>query len=188
MSRSGIGSPLTSATNAEGRLQVDQGQTALFEGRGFKIKRKITMTGNQTLWFKFIIASPFELSAIAADVFGEVDITFYSAAGVDGGGWTEHPAWIIPRNTQESRPKIDSGSYWTTRAQVFDGGTFTPTSADSYIEIISINSGQATSGKVSIARLAGSETRRPASTFYVKFQELGNSSATITYGSEWDEE
>lgn len=145
------------------------------------------MTAGQTLWFKFTNSVPFEVFTQRADIYGAVDIRIYAPIGTESGTFTDQP-WIVGKNLDSRRPKINGGNYWQTQATVSSGGTFSPTNVESYRNIIRLRSGQATSGKTNVSRESGSELRFDAGTFYLRMVNLDNSATEVTFTMEYSDE
>lgn len=189
MSRGGFGSFSTTPTNSEGRIQVDPGQTSLFEGREFRLKRTITLSSGQTIWLKFVSLHDFELFFQSFDVYGEIDFKAYrSSQGVESGAFSGSFA-PVANNIMPNRPKISAGGYFESGVTITYGGVFTPYDPLAYTDTEVIRSSQATSGRASVSRESGTERRLAAGTYYLKLQNTDNSASTVvTYNLSWGEE
>lgn len=154
--------------NAECRLQVDQAQTGLFEGREFRMVRKVSVVAGTPLVFRFTCAVDFILFEQTLNT-SEGDLEYYayrSTQGTAGGTFTAFPIGPIAKNTSAEFRQYN-GARYVSQATVASGGTFTPTDAQQYVDYDRAKTSGATAQQISVSGGNDSERYLAAGTYYL---------------------
>lgn len=154
--------------NAECRLQVDQAQTGLYEGREFRVVRKISVTAGTPLVFRFTSTVDFILFQQTLNV-SEGDLEYYayrSTQGTAGGTFTALPVGPIAKNSS-AEFKMYDGARYVSQVSVASGGTFTPTDALQYVDYDRAKTSGATAQQISVRGGDDSERYLAAGTYYL---------------------
>lgn len=177
---------LTSDKEGFRRVRVDQAQTSFFEGREFRIVRKISIPAATPLVFKFSSAVDFILSdqELNASV-GDIELRAWrSTQGVEGGVFsTVIP--IIGKNISSEFLPYD-GARYATRVTITTGGSFTPTNPEAYVDYDRAKTSGATAQQISVA--GGIETSRylSAGTYYLVMNSL-DANSVGRFVLSWEE-
>lgn len=163
----------TSSEEGFGRLRVDQGQTSLFEGREFRMVRKLVIPAATPTVFRFTSAVDFILfeQNLSASVG---DIEFYAwrdTQGTPSGTFTALAVPPIGKNIS-SQYRRYNGARYASQVSLASGGDFTPTDANVYVDYDRAKTSGATAQQLSVQ--GGNDTVRllPAGTYYLKFTSL----------------
>lgn len=169
------------------RLRVDVGQTGFFEGREFRMVRKVSVPAGTPLVFRFTSAVDFILFEQALNC-SVGDIEFFAwrnTQGVAGGTFTPLPVAPIGKNISDSRPLFEGLTY-SSQVQLATGGTFTPTDAQQYVDYDRAKTAGATAQQLSVQ--GGNESVRylAAGTYYLILTSLDGTSVG-SFALAWEE-
>lgn len=177
----------TSSVQNFRRIRVDVGQTGLYEGREFRMVRKITVVAGTPLVFRFTSAVDFMLFEQTLNC-SEGDIEYYawrSTQGTAGGTFT--PLVVPPIGKNISSFYRDyGGDRYTSQVSLASGGTFTPTDANVYVDYDRAKTSGATAQQVSVS--GGDDTTRylAAGTYYLTLTSLSGTSVG-RFAIAWEE-
>lgn len=166
----------TSRDKRFARIPVDANQTSFFEGREFRIARKIA----SPIVFKFSSAVDFILSFQAfAVTSGEYEFYAWRADNV-----TEDTAFtadvpVLRKNTSAEQ----LSPQYNTQITVTSGGTITVADANLYADFAWLKTSNATSQKTSVTSQASQGRYLAAGDYYLQFTGTG----TGAYYLEWEE-
>jgi len=168
------------------RLRVDVGQTGLFEGREFRMVRKLIIPAATPRVFKFHSTVDFilmeqSLSAAAGD------IEYYAYTeddGVESGSFSTN-VMTISKNRSAFYRDYDGGRY-VSNVTITTGGDFTPTNPEVYVDYDRAKTSGATVQQISVR--GGDDTVRylPAGTYYLKLSSLSGTSEG-RFAIAWEE-
>lgn len=163
---------LTSEKEGFRRLQVDQAQTSFFEGREFRIARKVSIPAATPLFFRFVSAVDFILAdqEINASI-GDIELRAWRSTQGTAGGVFSTVIPIFGKNTS-SEFRDYNGSRYVSQVSITTGGTFTPTDPESYVDYDRAKTAGATAQQISVS--GGSDTARylSAGTYYIQLSSL----------------
>lgn len=153
------------------RLRVDPAQTSFFDGREFRMIRKI----DSPVVFKFESTVNFILfKQILSISNGDVELYALRADNVtDNGGWATVPTF---------RKNLVNTAY-TSGVTISNGGSIAVTDANLYVDYDRVETANSTAQRVSIDGQGGSERYLTAGTYYVQLVGTGSG----LFGLEWEE-
>lgn len=163
---------VTSEVDGFARLQVDQGQTSFFEGREFRIARKLTITAGTPLVLRFTSAVDFILAEQELDV-SVGDLEFFAwrdTQGVAGGTWNGGISSIGKNISAEFREY--NGARYVSQVVISTGGTFTPTDPLAYVDYDRAKTAGATAQQASVSGGNDSSRYLAAGTYYLVLTSL----------------
>jgi len=165
-----------------GRVRVDPGNTAFWEGKEFRISREFVV-GATPLVFKFDAPVDFILQSqsLTCDI-GNIRFRAYRAAqGVESGTFDIIEP-IYQQNGIAGTKGLDSIVALTT------GGTFTPNEGEVATETIRLRVSNSTSGQTSVSGTLGDERGLPSGVYYLELARIdGNDTATGVFDLKWEE-
>ncbi len=165
-------------SNQEGfsRLQVDVGQTGFFEGREFRVVRKVTVTAGTPFTYKFTSAVDFilfEQSVSATE--GDLEYYVWRASNV-----TENTPFntVVPvfGKNNSSEYRLYGGLRYVTATTITTGGTITVTNPDLYADYDRAKTSGATAQQVTVGGSPESARYLAAGTYYLQFTSLSGTS------------
>lgn len=177
----------TSSEEGFRRLRVDVGQTGLYEGREFRMVRKVSIPAATPLVFKFTSAVDFILFEQSIDC-SEGDIEYYawrSTQGTAGGTFTPLAVPPIGKNTSSFYRQY-SGLRYASQVTLETGGTFTPTDANVYVDYDRAKTSGATAQQTSVSGGDDSVRYLAAGTYYLKLTSL-NGTSVGRFALAWEE-
>jgi hypothetical protein len=154
------------------RLQVDQAQTSFFEGREFRIARKLSITAGTPLVLRFTSAVDFILAEQELNTTTG-DIEFFAwreTQGTPGGTWAGSITPIGKNISAEF--KQYGGARYATQVTISTGGTFTPTDSNAYVDYDRAKTAGATAQQASVSGGADSSRYLAAGTYYLVLSSL----------------
>lgn len=154
------------------RIQVDQAQTSFFEGREFRIARKVTIPAATPLVLRFASSVDFILAEQELNTTTG-DIEFFAwrgAQGTPGGTWAGSITPIGKNISAEFRQY--SGARYASQVVISTGGTFTPTDANAYVDYDRAKTAGATAQQASVSGGADSSRYLAAGTYYLVLSSL----------------
>ena len=169
------------------RLRVDVGQTGLYEGREFRLVRKISVTAGTPLVFKFESAVDFILQEQSLSV-STGDIEYYAwraSQGIAGGTFTALPVPPIGKNTSSYFRNYGSGRY-ESMVDVSSGGTFTPMDMEIYADYDRAKTSGATAQSISVQGGNDSVRYLPAGIYYLALYSL-DATSVGRFAIAWEE-
>lgn len=178
---------MTSDESGFRRYRVDVGQTGLFEGREFRMVRKVSVTAGTPLVFRFTSAVDFILFEQSLNC-SVGDLEFFawrSTQGVAGGTFTPLPVAPIGKNIGSARRLYD-GLPYASQVQLATGGTFTPTDAQHYVDYDRAKTAGATAQQVSVSGGNDSVRYLAAGTYYLSLASLDGTSVG-RFALAWEE-
>lgn len=158
------------------RLRVDVGQTSLFEGREFRIVRKVSIPAGTPLVFKF--ESPIDFMLAEQQIScSEGDIEYWAWRDTQGvaSGTFNTPVPVIPKNTSSKFREYD-GQRYALQIEVHTGGDFTPTDPNAYVDYDRAKTSGATAQQLSVSGGDGSARYLSAGTYYLVLISLSGTS------------
>lgn len=191
-----MGSPLnggsavdmvTSTEDGFRRFRVDVGQTGFFEGREFRMVRKLVVAAATPQVFRFTCPVDFILFEQTLNVsVGDLEFYAYrSDQGTPGGTFTALPVPPIAKNTSATfRPY--SGVRYAAQAALAQGGTFTPTNPQVYADYDRAKTSGATAQQTSVSGGNDSVRFLAAGTYYLVITSLSGTSEG-RYAIAWEE-
>ena len=168
---------LTSTEEGFARIRADVGQTGLYEGREFRMVRKVSVVAGTPLVFRFTSAVDFILLEQSLNC-STGDIEFYawrSTQGAAGGTFTALPVPPIGKNIGSTR-RLYSGVPYASQVSLASGGTFTPTDAQVYVDYDRAKTSGATAQQVSVQGGNDSVRYLAAGTYYLVLTSLDGTS------------
>lgn len=177
----------TSNTEPFRRIRVDVGQTGLYEGREFRLVRKVSVVQGTPLVFKFVSAVDFILFEQTLNC-SIGDIEFYawrSTQGTEGGTFTALPVAPIGKNISSSYREYD-GQRYASQVSISTGGTFTPTNAQQYVDYDRAKTAGATAQQISVVGGNDSVRYLAAGTYYLILTSL-DATSVGRFGLAWEE-
>ncbi len=176
----------TSNQEAFSRLQVDVGQTGFFEGREFRLARKISVAAGTPVTFKFTSAVDFILfeQSVAATE-GDLEYYVWRASNI-----TENTPFntVVPTfgKNISSEYKRYSGLRYVTQASVTTGGTITVTDSNMYADYDRAKTSGATAQQTTVGATPESARYLAAGTYYLQFISLAGTSVG-RFDIAWEE-
>ena len=177
----------TSNTEPFRRIRVDVGQTGLYEGREFRLVRKVSITQGTPLVFKFVSEVDFILFEQTLNC-SVGDIEFYawrSTQGTEGGTFTPLPVAPIGKNISSFYREYD-GQRYASQVTISTGGTFTPTNTQQYVDYDRAKTAGATAQQVSVAGGNDSVRYLAAGTYYLILTSL-DATSIGRFALAWEE-
>lgn len=178
---------LTSTAEGFARLRSDVGQTGLFEGREFRMVRKVSVVAGTPLVFRFTSAVDFLLFEQSLNC-SSGDLEFFawrSTQGVAGGAFTALPVAPIGKNISLTRRLYD-GLPYASQVQLATGGTFTPTDPQQYVDYDRAKTAGATAQQLSVQGGNDSVRYLAAGTYYLILTSLDGTSVG-RFALAWEE-
>jgi len=168
------------------RIRVDVGQTGLFEGREFRLVRKISVTAGTPLVVRFTSAVDFILSEQELNTTVG-DIEFYAWRDTQGtaGGTFSGVYTPIGKNIS-SAYRLYNGVRYATQVAINYGGTFTPTNAEAYVDYDRAKTSGATAQQTSVSGGDDSARYLAAGTYYLVFTSL-DATSVGRFALAWEE-
>lgn len=168
----------TSREQELARIPVDVAQTSLFEGREFRIIRKITTP----IVFRFTAPVDFILSLQEFGIVsGEYEFKAWRAEDVTvSGTWTPTP--VFGKNITDSRRLFD-GVFYQGQCTVDSGGAITILTPNNYSDFAHLKTTNASGQKTSIMNQSSQGRYLKAGVYYLQF----TGTAVGSYRIEWEE-
>lgn len=178
---------VTSTEDGFRRYRVDVGQTGFFEGREFRMVRKLVVAAATPHVFRFTCPVDFILFEQTLNVsVGDLEFCAYrSEQGTAGGVFTALPVGPIGKNTS-AKYRLYSGSRYAAQAAVAEGGTFTPTDPLIYADYDRAKTSSATAQQTSVSGGNDSVRYLAAGTYYLVVTSLSGTSEG-RYAIAWEE-
>lgn len=166
----------TSDMEGFSRLQVDVGQTGFFEGREFRVVRKLTVAAGTPLTWKFTSAHDFILFQQHMDA-SEGDLEFYAWRSDNV---TENTPFntaipILGKNISSEYRDFGSGRY-VSGVSINAGGTITILNSNNYADYDRAKVSGATGQQFSIPGTDNTSRYLAAGTYYLQFTSLSGTS------------
>lgn len=160
---------LTLGDSENSRLRVDVAQTGFFDGREFRLVRKITSPITYRFTFQVPVIVFEQLLTVSS---GSMELYAWAGSNVTPSGtWTDVPVWR----------KNEVNDAYTPQTSVATGGTVTPINADLYRDYASLVTSNATAQQFTIGGGETSERYLKAGTYYVQITGTGSGSYYIMY-------
>ena len=178
---------MTSNQSGFRRYRVDVGQTGFFEGREFRMVRKVSVASGTPLVFRFTSAVDFILLEQTLNC-SDGDIEFYawrSTQGVAGGTFTPLPVAPIGKNIGSARRLYD-GLPYDSQVELATGGTFAPTTVEAYVDYDRAKTAGSTAQRASVQGGNDSVRYLAAGTYYLILESLGGTSVG-RFALAWEE-
>lgn len=169
------------------RLRVDVGQTGFFEGREFRMVRKVSVPAGTPLVFRFTSDVDFILFEQTLNCSAG-DLEFFawrSTQGVAGGTFTPLPVAPIGKNIGSTRRLYD-GLPYASQVQLATGGTFTPTDPELYVDYDRAKTAGSTAQRASVQGGNDSVRYLAAGTYYLILTSLDGTSVG-RFALAWEE-
>lgn len=191
-----MGAPLNGGTAADmvtstedgfRRYRVDVGQTGFFEGREFRMVRKLVVATGTPKVFRFVSPVDFILFEQTLNVsVGDLEFYAYrSDQGTAGGTFTALPVSPIGKNIGAQYRKY-SGARYASQVTLAEGGTFTPANAQIYADYDRAKTSSATAQQTSVSGGDDSVRYLAAGTYYLVVSSLVGTSEG-RYAIAWEE-
>lgn len=177
---------VTSGVEGFRRLQVDQGDTAFFEGREFREIQKIRLATGARQVYKFTCTEDFILDEIRFSVStGNYEVHIWLDSNVTETTPVDTPVPFFAKNLSSEFRDYDGGRY-ISATTIFTGGAITVTDTELYRDYVEMITSGATSQRVLSESGTGSPRYLPASTFYAEIFAI-NGPVRGTIAIEWEE-
>ena len=167
---------------AFGRVRVDPGNTAFWEGREYRISYEYSV-GGTPLVIRF--ESPIDFILQTQDLsIDEGNIRFRAYRSTQGseGGTFDESIPIYGANIMNETPSVP------TQISITTGGSFTPDAGQSATETIRVRTANATSQRTTVTGSLGDERGLSPGTYYLEFARIdGTNTATGVFTLEWEE-
>lgn len=163
---------LTSDKEGFRRFQVDVGQTGLFEGREFRIARKLVIPAATPLVIRFTSAVDFMLAEQEINTTVG-DIEFHAWRDIQGSPTGTFSGSITPTGKNiSSEFREYAGGRYVSQVTLSTGGGFTPTDADAYVDYDRAKTAGATAQQISVSGGDDSVRYLAAGTYYLVYSSL----------------
>ena len=168
----------TSRDKEFARIPVDIAQTSFFEGRDFRVTRKLS----SPIVFRFTAPVEFILSYQSFSITtGEYEFKAWRDDNVTPSGtWTNIP--IFGKNNSLTRALFD-GSFYTGQCTIATGGSISVIDANLYSDFAWLKAATASGQKTSIVNQSTQGRYLAAGSYYLEF----TGTATGSYAIEWEE-
>lgn len=174
-------SPDLYTSEAEGfrRLRVDSGQTGFFEGREFRTFYELNISSGASVYIKF--TSPINFIIFEQSLtLDSGSVRFTALTGATSVGSYSDTLPVIGKNRMTTR----KAPFYVSQASLVTGGTAT---GGTIVELFRVVAANATSQQQTVLGAASTERGLPAGTYYLRFENIGNSAATGVYSLIWEE-
>ena len=178
---------MTSNQSGFRRYRVDVGQTGFFEGREFRMVRKVSVESGTPLVFQFTSTVDFILSEQTLNCSAG-DLEFFawrSTQGTAGGTFTALPVAPIGKNIGSTRRLYD-GLPYDSQVELATGGTFTPTDPELYVDYDRAKTANNTAQRASVQGGNDSARYLAAGTYYLILESL-NGTSVGRFALAWEE-
>lgn len=175
-------------SNQEGfsRLQVDVGQTGFFEGREFRLIRKLSVTAGTPVTYKFTCPVDFILFEQAMSVNeGDLEVYAWRASNVTESTPFNTTLPLFGKNIS-SEYRLYSGARYVPAATITTGGTITIINPDLYADYDRSKTSGATAQQATVGNTPDSERYLAAGSYYLQFISLLGTS-TGRFAITWEE-
>lgn len=160
---------LTSDAGGNQRMRVDVAQTGFFDGREFRIVRKLTAPVTYRFTFPIPVIVFEQFLAISN---GSVELYAWAGSNVTASGtWTPVPLW----------PKNGYNTSYTPVSTVASGGSVVPIDANLYRDYANVVTSSATAQRFTVGGGEVSERYLAAGTYYVQLTGTGTGSYSIMF-------
>ena len=160
---------MTSDAGGNPRLRVDVAQTGFFDGREFRVIRKIAAP----ITFRFTFPVPVIVFEQALSVSSDsIELFAWAASNVNATGtWTPVTLW----------PKNGYNLSYTPQSSVASGGSVTPIDPQLYRDYANVVTSSATAQKFTVGGGEVSERYLAAGTYSVQLTGAGTGSYSIMF-------
>jgi hypothetical protein len=175
---------LTSQKETFRRLRVDVAQTGFFEGREFRSFIEFSIAQGQSQWIRVTAPIPFILfeQSLTLDAGS---IRFSAFAGATGAGDYETPLPVIGKNRMPSRRAYDTVSgYYEPQITIATGGAAT---GGTLVEVFRVIAANSSAQQTTVGGVQATERGLPAGVYYLKLENISNSTATGVYSLFFEE-
>lgn len=175
---------LTSKKETFRRVRVDVAQTGFFEGREFRSFREFSIASGQSLWIKVSAPVAFILFEQSLTVdSGSIRFSAFSGATGTGDYTVQLP--VIGKNRMPSRRQYDTVSgYYEPQITLSTGGAAT---GGNLVEVFRVVAANSTAQQATVGGIVATERGLPAGDYYLKLENISNSTATGVYSLFWEE-
>lgn len=161
------------------RLRVDVAQTGFFAGREFRTFKEFSIATSATYTIKVVVPLNAILFAQGVELdAGSLRIT-NATLGTEGGTFSETLP-VIGKNNMSERPT----PLYTPQITFTAGGTHT---GGFVFDIHRVVAATATAQQFTVGAVTADERGVAAGTYYVKYENIGNATATGTLWFFWEE-
>lgn len=161
------------------RLRVDMAQTGFFAGREFRTFKEFSIATSATYVVKFVVPINAILFAQGIELdAGSIRIT-NATAGTEGGTFSETLP-TIGKNNMSERPT----PLYTPQVLITAGGTHT---GGFVFDIHRIIASTATAQQFTVGSVTADERGIAPGTYYVRYENIGNATATGTFWFFYEE-
>lgn len=177
---------LTSDLAGFRRIQVDQAQTSFFEGREFRIARKLSIPAATPLVLRFTSAVDFILAEQELNTtVGDIEFfAWRDSQGTPSGTWN---GGITPINKNISAEFREyNGARYVSQVSIATGGAFTPTDANAYVDYDRAKTSGATAQQQSVSGGDDSSRYLAAGTYYLVLSSL-DATSVGRFVLSWEE-
>lgn len=169
----------TSTREGFRRVRIDMGQTGFFEGREFRTFKEFSIPTGETYVVKIVVP----LNAILFSQGVELDAGSLRVTNVTGGtpgGTFSETLPIIGKNNMSTRPT----PFYVPQVVFTAGGTHT---GGFVFDIHRVVTSQASSQQFTVGSATADERGIAVATYYVRYENIGNGTATGTFFFFWEE-
>lgn len=165
-----------------GRLQVDMGETGMFEGREFRAVRKLVLTGAPIVW-RFTSTVDFILHEQTFGASsGDLELYAWRAADVTPSGAFATPVPVFGKNGSAEYREYE-GARYVSGVTIMSGGSITPLNAEAYTDYDRAKTASSTAQRASVGGTPNSVRYLPTGTYYL--QIIGTGEGRLALG--WEE-
>lgn len=179
---------VTSGKESFRRLQVDNGQTGFFEGREFRLVRKLRLSGSgDKLIFKF--ESLVDLILFEQDfsiTSGNYEFHVWRANNVTEDTPFTNTVTFFNKNNSDNEYRDYDGGRYQSQVTISTGGTITVIDPDLYSDYSELKTSQATAQKTTVSAAGNRQRYVNAGTYYLEFTALSSDVRGI-YTLGWEE-
>lgn len=161
---------MTSKKEGFRRVQVDVAQTGFFEGREFRLARKI----NAAITYKFVSTVDFILYEQYFSVTtGAYEFDAWRESNVnESTPFTNNITPYVINKNLSGEYRDYSGDRYQSNVSIYTGGSITTIDADAYVDYIEMRTSGSTAQRSSINSSDNTQRYLPAGTYYLRFTTL----------------
>lgn len=183
------GVPLTTDHNEFARIPVDQGQTSFFEGREFRIIRKLVIPVDTPYILKFVAPVDFILfgQQLSCSV-GDIEFFAWRDDNVTELTPFNTPVNIFRDNISDEYRYLPKGSgqRYQRQCDIFTGGSITVIDPQLYSDYDRTKTSNATARQISVGGAENTQRYLAAGTYYLQLSSLSGTSEGRYYIG-WEE-
>jgi hypothetical protein len=175
---------LTSKREGFRRVRVDVGQTGFWEGREFRSFIELSIAQGASQWIKVYAPVPFILFNQNLQI-DSGSVRFSAFAGATGTGTYNTAMPVIGKNRMPTRRAYDTISgFYEPKLTVSTGGAAT---GGTLVEVFRLVAANSTAQQTTVGGAMSDERGLPAGDYYLKIENISNSTTAGVYSIFWEE-